>query len=84
MKLSQLVQQAVDAKLEEIGPYQVNPLSMAHLRISAWAIILDELSEELFKLAGKGLPIQGQRRIAQALGIPSPEAPSDNFRDKPE
>jgi hypothetical protein len=45
---------------------------------------LDELSEELFSLAGNGLPIQGQRRIAKALGIPAPEAPSDNFRDKPE
>lgn len=41
-------------------------------RTEALYIILDTLLPELLKLAGRGLPIIGERRISRALGLSEP------------
>lgn len=82
-KLSELVEQYANQQLEEdpivkylhaIGRGADSEKIRIELRQKAWVLILDELSEELLKLAGNGLPIQGQRRIADRLGIPRDKA----------
>ena len=72
MKLRQLVAKALQqrtAHMENLTQDTVTRLVMSY-----WLDILDELSDDVYKIAGNGLPIQGQRRIAKLLGITVPEA----------
>ena len=81
VKLSHLVEKAVQRQMTratlKLGA-QVPDGVQALIRATVLEFLLDELSLELFTLAGKGLPIQGQRRIALALGIYLPEASSED------
>lgn len=72
-KLSELVELYVEQEFRDPEVFTISSSAdevKAKLREEGWRYVLDELSEELLKLAGNGLPIQGQRRIADRLGIP--------------
>jgi hypothetical protein len=63
--LRRMLQEAADKRITP----GASTLTIVATRLALLEYIFDDLSEEIFKLAGNGLPIQGRRRLAKLLGL---------------